>query len=91
MNHVDPAFLKLHENWSLTTAEILYRLPDHKNILQLYLWQDYDLAPRFPILEKFLDFWDRKLEGPIHTVRVAHKRLITPAEIRHRTQEFQLN
>ena len=33
--------------WSLTTAEIMYRMPDHRDILQTFVWQDYDLAPRF--------------------------------------------
>jgi hypothetical protein len=34
----------------LTTAEILYRLPDYPRLLQSYIWQHYDLAPRFPKL-----------------------------------------
>lgn len=68
--------------YSLTTAEILYRMPDAKSLLQTFIWQDYDLAPRFPKLHKFLDFWERELDGPLHSVRVSHERLIKPAEIR---------
>ena len=70
------------EGYSLTTATILYRLPDHHEVLQTYVWQDYDLAPRFPVLLKFLDFWRRELEGPLHSVRVAHATLVKPAEFR---------
>jgi uncharacterized protein Usg len=66
----------------LTTATILYRMPDHKHVLQTYIWQEYDLAPRFPVLLQFLDFWTRELEGPLHSVTVAHSRLIKPAEIK---------
>lgn len=40
----------------LTTAEITYPLPDFRDILQIHIWRDYDLAPRFPNLIKFLDF-----------------------------------
>ena len=47
----------------LTTAEILYRLPDHPKLLQSYIWQDYDRAPRFPKLTDFLEFWDEKQTG----------------------------
>ena len=47
--------------WSLTTAEIMYRMPDYREILQTYIWQDYDLAPKFPKLIKFLDFWSHNL------------------------------
>jgi uncharacterized protein Usg len=77
-----PEFVRQLEGFSLTTAEILYRLPDHPIFLQSYVWQDYDLAPRFPALMKFLAFWREKLDGPLHSVRVAHASLIKPAEIR---------
>ena len=75
-------FERQMKGWSLTTAEILYRMPDHRSILQTFLWQDYDLAPRFPELEKFLDFWNRELAGPIFKVEVSHRRLIGPNEWR---------
>jgi uncharacterized protein Usg len=68
--------------FSLTTAEILYRLPDHPSLLQSYIWQDYDEHPRFPRLRTFLDFWTHNLDGKLFRVRVAHKKLITPAEVR---------
>jgi len=70
------------QGYGLTTAEIHYRLPDHPSLLQLYLWQDYDLAPEFPILRRFLDHWRAELEGALHSVRVAHQRLIRPSEWR---------
>jgi uncharacterized protein Usg len=57
-------------------------LPDYPALLQLYLWQEYDLAPAFPILHRFLDYWRRELEGALHSVRVAHRRLIRPSEFR---------
>ena len=71
------------KGYGLTTAHIFYRLPDHPSLLQTYLWQDYDLEPKYPALSKFLDFWNRELEGPIHSVRVGTKRLIHPSEFRH--------
>ena len=77
---LDPGFVRQIEGFSLTTAEILYRLPDHKKLLQSYVWQDYDLAPRFPKLTDFLDFWNANLEGPLYRVRVAHRQLISPRE-----------
>jgi uncharacterized protein Usg len=80
MRAVSPLQLQL-EGYRLATAEILYRLPDHPGLLQCYLWQDYDIAPRYPVLTRFLDFWTRELEGPIHSVRVAGKQAISAAEI----------
>jgi uncharacterized protein Usg len=62
--------LQLNE-YRLTTAEILYHMPDHPGLLQAYVWQEYDLAPKFPTLRKFLDFWTHNLDGKLHSVQVA--------------------
>ena len=61
----------------LTTAQIYYHFPDYPQILQEYLWQDYDLAPEYPALHDFLDFWEISIEGKLHSVYVAHKKIIT--------------
>ncbi|HJU30617.1 MAG TPA: usg protein [Hyphomicrobiaceae bacterium] len=79
---IDQGFRAQLAGFSLTTAEILYRLPDHPSLLQSYIWQDYDEHPRFPRLRSFLDFWSRNLDGKLYRVLVAHKKLITPAELR---------
>ena len=75
----------------LTTAQIFYEMPDFRTILQTYLWQEYDTAPDFPNLHRFLDFWQRELDGPIRSVRFTHKRLISPSEWRSYDGEFRLN
>ena len=84
-------FRRQLEGYGLTTANILYRRPDHPWLLQTYVWQDYDLCPAFPVLNKFLNFWLETLEGPLHSVTVAHARLIKPAEIRAVDGEFRLH
>ena len=53
----------------LTTAEITYRMPDFRSVLQVFVWQEYDLFPKLPKLKEFLDFWQDTLEGPLHSVR----------------------
>lgn len=70
------------QNYRLTTAEITYHRPDFPTLLQEYIWQELDLAPHFPILEKFLHFWDRSLDGRIHSVRVASTDIIKPSAFR---------
>lgn len=69
--------------YRLTTAEILYHLPDHPGVLQTYVWQELDIAPEFPVLQKFLGFWERELEGRLHSVRVGTVSLISAGELRH--------
>lgn len=79
--------LKLQlRGYSLTTAEILYRMPDYPSLLQSYLWQDYDLHPNFPKLKGFLQYWAKNLEGPLFRVRIANVRMLGPREIRAITQ-----
>lgn len=69
-------------DYRLTTAEILYHLPDHPVLLQSFIWQELDIAPKFPVLVKFLRYWEKEIEGPLHSVKVASQGLIKPAEFR---------
>ena len=78
-------------DWRLTTAEILYRLPDNHALLQAFVWQKLDRAPAFPELSRFLEFWRREIEGPLHSVRVASSALIRPAELRYADGRFTLH
>lgn len=87
----DRDFERQLQGWSLTTAEIMYRMPDYRSVLQTYIWQDYDLAPKFPRLIQFLDFWSHNLEGPLASVRVAHAGIVAPVELRHVGSEWRLN
>jgi uncharacterized protein Usg len=84
-------FRKQIAGYGLTTANILYRRPDHPWLLQSYVWQSYDLCPNFPELQRFLGFWQKSLEGMLHSVTVAHSKLIKPAELRAVDGVFRLN
>ncbi len=79
------------KDWRLTTAEILYHMPDHPAVLQSFVWQKHDLAPAFPELTRFLDFWKREIEGPLHSVRVASAALIKPADLKYANGVFLLH
>ncbi len=61
--------------WRLTTAEIVYHLPDHPGVLQSFVWQQMDQDPDYPVLKQFLEFWRREIEGTLHSVRVASAQL----------------
>ena len=67
--------------YRLTTAEIIYRLPDHPDLLQSFIWQKLDLAPDFPELRRFLEFWSRNIEGKLHSVKVGQARSSRPAAV----------
>jgi uncharacterized protein Usg len=85
------SFEQTLRGYRLTTAEILYHLPDHPELLQTFIWQELDIAPKFPLLNKFLHFWEQKIEGRLHSVRVAARGLIADAELKMLGGEFTLH
>jgi uncharacterized protein Usg len=88
---IDRDFRAQLAGYSLTTAEILYRLPDHPSLLQSFIWQEYDVHPSFPRLQDFLQFWSRNLDGKLYRVTVAHKKLLAPTELRLVTGDYRLH
>jgi uncharacterized protein Usg len=70
--------------YGLTTAFILYRLPDFQSLLQTYIWQDYDTEPEFPKLKAFLAHWETHMDGPLFSIKVAHASLIVPDDFKTR-------
>ena len=72
--------------WRHTTAEILYRMPDHRSLVQTFVWQHmdrWDADPRqaFPLLRKFCAWLNAHLDGPIVQVRVGACRVISAREL----------
>ncbi len=70
----------LTQDFRLTTAEILYKMPDYPDLLQSYLWQSLDRVPDFPKLNEFLGYWENKLDGTLHSVRIGYVGIMQPAE-----------
>ncbi len=87
----DRDFIQRLGGGGLLTTEILYYLPDHRSLLQSFVWQTIDTAPRFPRLHEFLDHWRREVQAMIHTIRVAHADWVGPAEIRAVEGRWSLN
>jgi uncharacterized protein Usg len=71
------------KDYRLTTAKIYYHLPDYPGVLQTYVWQEFDEAPEYPALHKFLDFWKGSLDGKLHSVEVAVARSVRSGRLRH--------
>lgn len=82
---------KMFQGYGLTTAQILYHMPDHPAFLQTFIWQHFDMAPKYPALHDFLDFWAKELDGPLHSVTFTHRTLIAPNEWRNLSGEIALH
>ena len=82
---------KYLQNHRLTTAKILYHMPDYPELLQTFVWQKLDLAPKYPALSHFLNYWERYLDGKLHSVVIAQRKLITPYRFEIIKDEWHLN
>lgn len=91
LNSVDPDFAARFQGAGLVTAEVLYHMPDYPDLLQTFVWQTMDKAPKYPRLMQFLYFWRSEIEALIHSVRVAHADSVTPVDMRLVDGEFRLN
>ena len=77
------------KGYGLTTAELYYRMPDHRHVLNSFIWQEYDLAPDHPRLFEFIEFWQREIEGPLHSVRFTHRKMIGPGRWSRQVGEWR--
>jgi uncharacterized protein Usg len=82
---------RMLKGYGLTTAELYYRMPDYRHVINSFIWQDYDLAPDYPVLFKFIEFWQGSIDGPLHSVRFTHRKLIAPGEWRNVVGEFRVH
>ncbi|SNB76043.1 Usg protein (tryptophan operon, function unknown) [Arboricoccus pini] len=76
--------------YRLATAEILYHMPDHPGLLQTFVWQHLDLAPDYPELRRFLDFWIKSVEAKLHSVNVGRISVVQPPRYAHAAGIWQL-
>jgi len=79
------------DGYRLATAEIVYHMPDHPGLLQTFIWQHLDIAPHYPELRRFLDFWVKNIEAKIHSVTVGRTKIITPPRYTNCAAFFQLH
>ena len=79
------------KGYRLTTAEIVYHLPDHPALLQTFIWQKFDLAPDYPVLRKFLEFWRTSIEGELHSVSIKQSSRTAPSRFRHVKHQLALD
>ncbi len=86
-----PEFVAQLQGWRLATARILYHIPDHPKLLQTFVWQTYDLAPEFPRIVRFIDFWKREIEADLHSIEIAAADGISPGRWQNVDAHFLLN
>jgi len=67
-------------DYRLTTAKILYYVPDFPELLQSFLWQGLDMIPDFPHLNDFVDIWEKNLDGRIESIQIGYDEIVSDEE-----------
>jgi uncharacterized protein Usg len=76
--------------YRLTTVEITYHMPDYPGVLQNFIWQYLDIEPGFPVLQRFLQHWQRNIDGRLHSVKIAAASVVGAGELRYADGQFVL-
>jgi uncharacterized protein Usg len=76
----------------LVTLNVYYFMPDHKNILQNFIWSTEDFVPEIPRIHKFLNYWKENIPAVIQEVSIAYENSLNPYNrIRMADCEYRLN
>jgi uncharacterized protein Usg len=63
------AYIHIHK-WTVATVQVVYYIPDYLHIVNEFVWQTDDQLPEYPRITRFLDYWDKNIEGPIKEVYI---------------------
>ena len=77
----------LHK-WTVATVQVVYYIPDYLHIVNEFVWQTEDQIPEFPRITKFLNYWDKNIDGPIKEVYIYDQ---GQSEVRVVDRKFKLN
>lgn len=86
-------YLKRQPGYGLATASIIYRFPDYPHIISVrsLTRQFHDVCPDFPVLNEFIEWWKKQIEGQIEFVKVAHVLLLQQRELRYVDGVYRLD
>lgn len=60
----------IYDGFTVATVNILYYLPDHKSLVNEFIWSTLDLKPKYPRIKRFLDYWEFNIDGKIKKVEI---------------------
>lgn len=64
--------------YKLMRAKIAYQENGRPHLIKNIEWVDYDTAPDFPELQRFLDIFSSRLDGAIDEVRLYEEGPVRP-------------
>ena len=81
------AFIKI-DKWELTTILVYYWIPDYQHILNLFSFQDDDVPPEYPRMQRFVKYWEENIEARIKEIQIGS---VNQSDIRRVDKYFHIN
>ena len=64
------AYVKL-DKWELTTIQVYYYIPDYEHIVNLFMFQDDDVPPKYPRMQRFVQYWEENIIAKIESIKIS--------------------
>jgi uncharacterized protein Usg len=64
--------MKLFDTDRLVTIQVIYYMPDYKNIVNEFVWQTHDVLPKYPRSMKFIHYWYSDIDAVIKEAYLSH-------------------
>lgn len=64
----DTDFTLFMKGYRHVTLNVVYYMPDHRSVLNEFIWQTLDLRPTYPRVQHFLEHWRREIDAVIKEV-----------------------
>ena len=62
----------------LVSLRVLYYMPDHRSIIQEFIWQTEDVKPKYPRVNKYLNFCSVHIDAVIADIEMAESEQSQP-------------
>tara|TARA_B110000495_G_C22922570_1_gene539010 strand:- start:712 stop:903 length:192 start_codon:yes stop_codon:yes gene_type:complete len=63
-------------------------MPDYQHILNLFSFQDDDVPPEYPRMQRFVKYWEENLEAKIKEIQIGS---VNRPDIRRVDKYFHIN
>ena len=74
--------------WTVASVQVVYYIPDYMNLVNEFIWQTEDQLPEYPRITRFLDYWDKNIDGPIKEVYIYDHE---EAKVKHVERKYKIN
>ena len=76
------------KKWTVASVQVVYYIPDYMSLVNEFVWQTEDQLPEYPRITRFLNYWDKNIDGPIKEVYIYDHE---EAKVRHGDRKYKIN